>query len=221
MASTPLALSLCLSILTHGTVFFAFYIMKYASADFKPSSLIADLKAIEIVIEPTPVLFPEPHISQPPPSNPIMEPAPTKPVAVLTAKSQVEATETISSVQQDVPATTELRQPATSVYAAQNVSMEIASPGLVSSPASCLTNPNPEYPKKARKRKEQGLVVVGVAVDEKGFPVDVWVIQSSGHGLLDAAAQAGIKQWRFIPAHVGSKPVKSKVEVPVRFRLSD
>ena len=84
-----------------------------------------------------------------------------------------------------------------------------------------LTNPKPAYPPEARRRKQQGLVVLNVFITGEGRPQRVEVAQSSGYVLLDEAALTAIKQWQFTPARVGNMAVISQVEVPVRFRLLD
>ena len=84
-----------------------------------------------------------------------------------------------------------------------------------------LTNPKPSYPPEARRRRQQGLVVLNVFITNEGRPQRVEVVQSSGCALLDEAALTAIKQWHFTPARVGNMAVSSQVEVPVRFKLLD
>jgi periplasmic protein TonB len=87
--------------------------------------------------------------------------------------------------------------------------------------AGLATNQRPAYPEGARRRGEQGRVVVRVAVSAEGSPLDVSVASSSGHASLDAAALAAVRRWRFVPAIQGGKPVAAAAEVPVQFRLED
>jgi len=79
----------------------------------------------------------------------------------------------------------------------------------------------PVYPEIARRRGQQGRVVLHVNVSAEGMPVTVTVAESSGYTSLDAAALAAVQQWRFVPATRGSTPVPAVAEVPVRFRLTD
>lgn len=81
------------------------------------------------------------------------------------------------------------------------------------------SNPKPRYPKLARKRGWQGRVVLRVRVSEDGRPVDVQVMQSSGHGILDRAAMKTLKKWTFQPASKGGVRVASSLNVPIRFDL--
>ncbi len=82
-------------------------------------------------------------------------------------------------------------------------------------------NQPPEYPQLARQMHQEGLVILSVEVDHKGMPVKVEVEQSSGYHLLDRAALKAVRHWRFQPQRIGDLTVKSRVAVPVRFRLEE
>jgi len=82
-----------------------------------------------------------------------------------------------------------------------------------------LDNPKPEYPIAARVRGEQGTVRVRVLVGEDGTALQVQLKESSGSKVLDRAAMEAIRNWKFIPARRGDKPVADWLVVPVRFRL--
>ena len=84
---------------------------------------------------------------------------------------------------------------------------------------SYLDNPAPVYPDAAKRRGQEGVVLVEVGVDASGRATRVELKKSSGVGLLDAAAVKAVKTWKFKPALMGSVPVASVVVVPVRFRL--
>ena len=49
----------------------------------------------------------------------------------------------------------------------------------------------------------------------------VTILVSSGHPLLDDAALAAVRGWRFNPATRGGAAVAAPVDVPIRFRLQD
>lgn len=85
--------------------------------------------------------------------------------------------------------------------------------------AAYLNNPAPTYPPLSRRLREQGSVLIRVYVDPNGEPAQVEVRQSSGHHRLDAAAEAAIKRWRFVPARRGAEPVGAWVLVPIAFKL--
>jgi periplasmic protein TonB len=79
----------------------------------------------------------------------------------------------------------------------------------------------PVYPELARRRGEQGRVLVRVSVSATGTPLAVGIGQSSGHASLDDAALAAVRQWRFIPATQAGRPVPAAAVVPIQFQLED
>ena len=82
-----------------------------------------------------------------------------------------------------------------------------------------LRNPPPTYPDAARRDRQEGLVRLTVIVDVEGRAESVTLSGTSGHELLDNAALNAVRNWRFRPAMEGGMPVRSRVNVPVRFRL--
>lgn len=83
------------------------------------------------------------------------------------------------------------------------------------------TNPIPEYPIPSRRRREEGIVLLDVAVDADGKPSSISLNRSSGYPLLDRAALDAVRRWTFEPARAGGVPMFSRVVVPVRFSLSE
>jgi periplasmic protein TonB len=79
----------------------------------------------------------------------------------------------------------------------------------------------PVYPETARRRGQQGRVLLQVDVSPQGTPVEVSVAQSSGFASLDDAAMRAVQQWRFVPATRAGTPIPAVAEVPVRFRLTN
>jgi protein TonB len=79
----------------------------------------------------------------------------------------------------------------------------------------------PAYPESARRRGQQGRVVLEVSVSPEGMPVSVTVAQSSGYPMLDAAAQNAVERWRFVPATRAGTPIAATAAVPILFRLVD
>ncbi len=80
-------------------------------------------------------------------------------------------------------------------------------------------NPAPKYPRIARRRGYQGMVVLEVLVHRNGRVGDLRVNASSGHKILDRAAMASVENWLFEPGMRGDQKVDMWVRVPVRFRL--
>ena len=83
-----------------------------------------------------------------------------------------------------------------------------------------LRNPPPKYPAESRKLREEGVVLLKVAVTAEGRAADVQLQRSSGFARLDEAALKAVRRWEFNPARVGATAVACAVEVPVRFGLN-
>lgn len=84
-----------------------------------------------------------------------------------------------------------------------------------------LSNPPPVYPEVSRQQKQEGVVLLQVIIGTEGRPDSVSVRTSSGFAPLDQSAIQAVRQWRFRPASLGSMNVRSRVLIPVRFRLDD
>lgn len=87
--------------------------------------------------------------------------------------------------------------------------------------ATYLRNPPPRYPLLARRKGEQGTVMLRVLVRRNGEPGSVSLEQTSGSERLDAAALDTVRRWRFVPARQNGQPVDAPVLVPIVFRLQD
>jgi protein TonB len=80
-------------------------------------------------------------------------------------------------------------------------------------------NPEPSYPALARRRRQEGVVLLAVLVDAAGKPETVAIQVSSGFASLDDAAVAAVKDWEFEPGRQDGESVASRVEVPIQFQL--
>lgn len=76
----------------------------------------------------------------------------------------------------------------------------------------------PEYPKLARTVRQQGLVVLKAVINENGDVENLRVIE--GFPLLNDAAVAAVRQWKYTPARLDGRPIKVFFEVRVRFTLN-
>ena len=87
-------------------------------------------------------------------------------------------------------------------------------------PRPLAGNPLPEYPRAALRSGEEGNLLLNIAVDARGVPTDVQVVQRTGtrDRSFDRAAIEAARQWRFDPAMRGGKAVPSSVQLPVEFR---
>jgi protein TonB len=75
----------------------------------------------------------------------------------------------------------------------------------------------PLYPQEAFVKKIEGVVEVEFLIDGNGDVVSARVIRSVP--LLDAAAIATVKQWKFRAAMKGGRPVATIARAPVTFRI--
>lgn len=83
-----------------------------------------------------------------------------------------------------------------------------------------LRNPPPAYPRVAREHGWEGTTLLQVEVLDDGSGGKVEVLRSSGYEVLDEAAVTTVRHWKFLPARSGDTPIRSLVEIPIRFRLA-
>lgn len=76
----------------------------------------------------------------------------------------------------------------------------------------------PRYPAAARRRGEEGKVLLRLTIDERGKLVQVEVVESSGTDFAEAAVEA-VKRSRFLPAQRNNTPIMSMALLPIRFEL--
>lgn len=87
--------------------------------------------------------------------------------------------------------------------------------------AAYLSNPAPAYPLAARRRGQEGRVIVAAEVAADGSCLRAHIRISSGHDILDQAALQAVMRWRFVPARRGSQNVAGWVEIPLTFQLQN
>lgn len=85
--------------------------------------------------------------------------------------------------------------------------------------ADYLNNPPPVYPNSAKRKRQQGNVLLMVLVSENGSASQVKLHSSSGSEVLDNAAIAAVSKWKFVPAKREGEFVVASVIVPIDFRL--
>lgn len=92
-------------------------------------------------------------------------------------------------------------------------SKQITRPGI-------LFKVEPVYPEEARTAGLEGTVLVKIQILANGSPGDITINRSSGHGILDDAAIAAVRQWRFTPAkNRDSVSIMCYTTMPIVFRL--
>jgi len=92
-------------------------------------------------------------------------------------------------------------------------------PAVVKATPLYQSNPKPVYPSLARRRGQQGTVMLQVMVSENGRVEQVTLHKSSGFTLLDNAALDTVKKWQFIPVTENGHSAATEVLVPVHFKL--
>ena len=87
--------------------------------------------------------------------------------------------------------------------------------------ATIVSRPSPSYPKSARRKGQQGQVVVLVTVSSSGKVSGCQISKSSGHSLLDSAALSAARRCRFRPAKNGlGQSVSMQKRIPYSFQLA-
>ena len=77
-------------------------------------------------------------------------------------------------------------------------------------------NPQPRYPALARRRGQEGQVLLRLSVNAAGQVETISIARSSGHDLLDQEAQRTVMRWRFPSSAAGGM-----VTQPISFRLQN
>ena len=85
-------------------------------------------------------------------------------------------------------------------------------------PPRLVSRVNPAYPREVMRERIEGLVQLTVNIESDGSIGDVKVVQSLDPR-LDAAAVEAVKQWRYEPATVDGKPVRTIAKVSMAFNL--
>jgi protein TonB len=88
--------------------------------------------------------------------------------------------------------------------------------GEIKTPALVL-RVEPVYPPFAMAANIQGTVILEAVVDEQGAVQDVKVLRSQG--LLDRAAIAAVRQWRYSPLLLNGRPEQFVLTVVLTFSL--
>jgi TonB family protein len=79
--------------------------------------------------------------------------------------------------------------------------------------------PTPEYPEVARQNGWEGAVTLRLELRADGTVGEVQVARSSGHSVLDTAAQEAAKTWKHVPATQDGTPVTRWAEMTLTFQL--
>ena len=159
---------------------------------------------------------------QPIPKPPESSPAPNPPLPAPVTEGKAAAPQPTTQAAPPSPSAP-LLEAATRPRPTTDVSSTVATgaaPGLRATPIYRV-NPEPPYPATARRRRQEGLVLLAVRVTSQGRASHIELKQSSGFPALDEAAGQAVRGWEFEPARLGALAVESEIEVPVRFKLTN
>lgn len=76
----------------------------------------------------------------------------------------------------------------------------------------------PRYTELARRIRLEGVVIVQATIDKEGDVVDIQVLRGMSMGLTEATVEA-VRQWKFRPSTVDSRPVAVLYTLTVHFSL--
>lgn len=77
----------------------------------------------------------------------------------------------------------------------------------------------PEYPDRALKLRQEGVVWLHVLIGEDGQRREIKFHKPSQYALLNQAAMKAVKKWTFDPNIVNGRAVPSWVEIPIEFKI--
>lgn len=165
-------------------------------------------------------------------SKPVVKPAPAAPKAAEPKLKTAERQERVNhaaaprSVAQSTQLITTHRAGRAPTAAALNsVSAKTSTPAkpieVLSQQPRFKHQPKPPvYPASAKRKNQQGQVLVEVRLTAQGQQQELRIIQSSGVSSLDQAALNAVRGWQFLPELRQGLPVASRVQVPVNFTLN-
>jgi TonB family protein len=85
-------------------------------------------------------------------------------------------------------------------------------------PPQRLVNVAPVYPSVALAVHKEGIVIIDATIDEQGNVTETRILRSIP--LLDEAALAAVRQWRFSPTLLNGVPVSIVMTVTVNFKMN-
>jgi protein TonB len=162
-----------------------------------------------------PALAPTPTPSPPPPKP--VPPVPEKPAAAQTAppRNPMRSVSTGPAAVPGNPSSTgraDAAQSPAGANAERNDGIE--------GPVSFRWPIRPLYPIDARRRGEEGRVVLETDVAADGHPTDVRVAESSRFAELDRAARRAVERAQFKPALENGRPIAARARITIVFRLT-
>lgn len=165
--------------------------------------------------------------------RPVVEPKPKREVArrekIIERNTDIKQkpVEKKNSVDQENTKTPEMvedqpvRKAITTSSLVSESAMTATRPAVVTAVPRYEENAPPPYPRIARRRGYEGVVLLSVHVLPDGTVADLKIKKTSGHSVLDRAARKAVQRWKFRPATTMGLPVTMWVDVPVHFVLQE
>ncbi|AYC31682.1 energy transducer TonB [Pseudomonas cavernae] len=180
---------------------------------------------------PPPLAPVQPQVATTPPSPTqpsSARPTPVKPPAKpAVAKAPAPAPRPRALVRAENRAPAAAARPASAALAAASPSVAAPRPAapvveevLSREPSFRQPPQQPSYPAQARRRNQQGVVLVEVRLDARGEQRELRLLRSSGVDSLDRAALTAVAGWRFHPQSQNGQAVPSRVQIPIQFALT-
>ena len=91
--------------------------------------------------------------------------------------------------------------------------------GDLDAPLTPLSQVPPLYPLRAKRLGIEGWVKVQFVVTEQGLVDQIEIIEAEPKQLFDESVIRCVSSWRFAPGEVQGKPVKTRVQTTIRFKL--
>ena len=89
--------------------------------------------------------------------------------------------------------------------------------GAVKAPVA-VSRVEPDYPASVRAAHVSGIVIMQVEIDERGTVAGAWVVKDIPD--LRQPALDAVTKWKFAPATLNGKPVRSLFNLTVNFKLN-
>ena len=101
-------------------------------------------------------------------------------------------------------------------------SLRVSEPApKVTAPPSEIRNPPPRYPRLARRRNLEGMVVVEITVRKDGTCGAIRVVEQVGSSLFVQSVMDALQGWLFRPATRGGVAIEVAHQVKFHFRLQE
>lgn len=168
----------------------------------------------------------------PEPARQLLVPAKVRPAAkaLPVARQSPDPADPADPAEPAAPAAS-LASARPSAPAPRTLPVEGGAPAVVTPPAArpevlsvkprfAAAPPPPRYPAQARRRNQQGVVLLEVRLDAYGAQRELKLLRSSGVPSLDQAALTAVSHWRFRPEEHDGQAVPSRVQIPIEFALT-